>query len=222
MFHARPRVKIQPKQAKDVVDAINRLTVSIQRDRKIDKKTLENIDDQAAAKYLQRFAAVAQQANPLTAGVLVPGQSQQQATSPETASPGDMLRTVEAASRQAPLMQRKAFAGQDLQAQKQALLQYIYSQPDIMRLRALVQQGDHTELDRRELSLRESIGRIGEIDVPDDPCDNDMLSADACVDQYTQWLEQAARNRSALSRVGGFWEDLGFVDWFHQHVDTQK
>ncbi len=204
-----------PQQAREVVDAINKLTVSIQRDRKIDKKALENIDDQAAEKYLQRFAGVAQQANPLTAG-LVPGQTI------ESVNPGDMLRTVEAASRQAPLMQRKAFSGQDVEAQKTSLIQYIYSQPDIMRLRALLQEGDHSDLDRRELDLRESIDRIGELDVPDDTCDDNMLAATRCVDDYTQWLQQAVRDRSALSRVGGYLEDLGAVDLFHQYFDTAQ
>ncbi|HRH93151.1 MAG TPA: DUF4215 domain-containing protein [Candidatus Peribacteria bacterium] len=202
-----------PKDAGDVVDAINKLTVSIQRDRKIDSKALENIDEQAAATYLQRFASVTQEANPLTAGLLSGNDS-----SSAPVSPGDMLRTVEIAAREAPLMQREAFAGSDVEAQKKSLVQYVYNQPDIMRMRSLLQEdgdGNRAELDRREMDLRESIDRVGEIDVPGDSCDDSMLAADACVEAYTHWLEGAVRNRNVISRVGGFMEDLGVVDWFH-------
>lgn len=202
-----------PQDAGDVVDAINKLTVSIQRDRKIDSNALENIDEQAAAKYLQRFASVTQEGTPLTAGLLSGNTS-----SSAPVSPGDMLRTVEIAAREAPLMQREAFAGSDVEAQKKSLVQYVYNQPDIMRMRSLLQEdgdGNRDELNRRELDLRESIDRIGEIDVPDDSCDDNMLAADACVEAYTHWLEGAVRNRNVISKVGGFMEDLGVVDWFH-------
>ncbi len=203
-----------PKEAREVVDAINRLTVSIQRDRKIDRKTLETIDEQATTQYLQRFAQTVQQ-SPSLAASLTGGEAEL-----ATVEPGDLLRMTETLSRQAPLMQRKAFAGSDLEAQKDALEAYLKEQPDMSRLRSLLQEAGNPELARRELDLFEAIDRIGEIDVPGDPCDDSILAATDCVRAHTVWLENAARNRGWLPQIGGYLEDMGAVDLFEQYFGT--
>jgi len=203
-----------PAEAREVVDAINKLTITMERSKKVDKRTLDSIDEAAANRALQRFAENVR-SSPMTASLIGD-------TTPEQAKPGDLLKLTDAMSRQAPLMQRKAFASKDVEAQKSALIQYIFSQPDIMRMRAILQEGDHVELDERETQLRKTIERIGKVDLPDDSCDDSVADALPCVEAHFTWMQQQVRDRNWLSRIGGFFEDAGAVDMFHEQFSSPQ
>jgi cysteine-rich repeat protein len=204
-----------PQDARAVVEAINRLNVSIQRERKIDSRTLDSLDEETTTAYVNRFAQTVQQ-SPSLAASLTGGETELQ-----TAQPGDMLRVTETLARQAPIAYRATFAGDDTEEQKDALKRYLREQPEILRLRIILQDEGNAEIAGRELDLIEAIDRIGEIDVPGDPCDDSVLAAVDCVRGHINWLEWAARNRGWLPQVGGYMEDLGAVDWFRSQFDGQ-
>lgn len=203
-----------PAQAREVVAAINKLTVTMARLQKAEKKSLDSIDEASVNRSLQRFADTVQTL-PMAASLVGP-------TTPQQAQPGTLLKLAEVMSRQAPLVQRKAFAGEDIEAQKSALIQYIFSQPDIMRMRAVLQEGDHVELDEREANLRQTIERIGSVDVPGDACDDSIGDVLPCIEEHFAWIQQQVRDRSVLSRIGGFLEDAQVVDVFHQQFSSPQ
>ncbi len=173
----------KPADAPRAAASLNRIAVILEQ-KGVARAEIEVAD----TEYLHAAATVEVAA--AAAGLEVPADAESQ----------DPLARVQSLAAQAPAAYAYAFANGRQNDQVQALLRYLDNNTRILELRDIVRQTGNNAMDVQFEQLRREITQIGMNDARSE-CSYSIEAATDCVQTYVTALEQAARNRSALSKA---------------------